>query len=225
MDIKKLPQNVSTYGLIAYYKLFAGLTSTANVFDYSQNGNTGTPTGTDIAPSGDGFSFNGTDDWIDVGDISGNANTISMWFYSDTEISKSSTGVTPIHLGAADATKRIGFGAETGLLTDEIITVLDSATGRSGYTSASDTIAANTWHHLCCVWDGSKYLIYLNSEQKQNAVNATPSLIAADQVEIGRKRTADRYFGGKIGEVMIFNVSKTAAEVKSIYELTRWRYR
>jgi hypothetical protein len=213
----------STKGLVAYYKLWAGLTSTASVFDYSQRDFAGIPTGTDIAPTYPGFKFNGTDDFIDVGNISANANTVTLWFNSDTQIDKTSTFETAIHVGS-NANDRIVFGASTATLTDEIITILNADGARSGYTSASDIIAANEWHHLCCVWDGAKYLIYLDSIQKQNAINAAPSLLVASGVEIGRQNTSASYFGGSLADIAIFNISKSASEVKSIYELTKWRY-
>jgi hypothetical protein len=214
---------INTVGLVAYYKLWAGLTSAANVFDYALKGFSGTPTGTDIAPAYPGFKFNGTDDYIDVGDISANANTIFLWFKSDTQIDNTSTSECLMQIGSLE-NETILVGASTVFLDNEIISVLNNDGGRSGYTSTTDVIAANEWHNLCCVWDGSKYLIYLDAVQKQNAVNATPSILTVDGLEIGRENDASGYFGGNLSDVMIFNVSKSAAEVKSLYELTKWRY-
>ncbi len=72
-----IPQ-VNTVGLVAQYKLWAGLTSTASVFDYSLGGFTGTVAGTDIAPAYPGFTFNGTDDKITLGNI-GTVRTCAFW--------------------------------------------------------------------------------------------------------------------------------------------------
>ncbi len=80
-----IPQ-ISTVGLVAYYKLWAGLTTTASVFDYSLGGKSGTPTGTDIAPAYPGFSFNGTDDFIDVGNQGSAIKTVVMWIKPTTTI-------------------------------------------------------------------------------------------------------------------------------------------
>ncbi len=76
-----VPQ-VNTVGLVAHYKLWAGLTSATTVFDYSLGGATGTVTGTDIAPTYPGFSFNGTDDFIDVGNQGGAIKTVVLWLKS-----------------------------------------------------------------------------------------------------------------------------------------------
>jgi hypothetical protein len=69
----------STKGLVAHYKLQAGLTSTSEIFDYSLNGNTGTLSGTDIAPAYPGFSFNGTDDKITTASGSATIRTVLAW--------------------------------------------------------------------------------------------------------------------------------------------------
>lgn len=70
---------ISTVGLVAHYKLWAGLTTTGEVFDYSFGGATGTVTGTDIAPAYPGFSLNNTDDFIDIGTGPSAVNTIVIW--------------------------------------------------------------------------------------------------------------------------------------------------
>ncbi len=80
-----VPQ-INTVGLVAHYKLWAGLTTTGEVFDYSLGGATGTVTGTDIAPTYPGFSFNGTDDFIDVGNQGGAIKTVAIWIKPTTII-------------------------------------------------------------------------------------------------------------------------------------------
>ncbi len=84
MDKKYLKPQFSTVGLVAYYKLFLGLTTTASVFDYALNGFAGIPFGTDIAPAYPGFAFNGTDDRIDFVSGSVSVKTIIQWVRKDT---------------------------------------------------------------------------------------------------------------------------------------------
>lgn len=165
--------------------------------------------------SGTGLTFDGVGDYIDVGDISSNANTISLWFKPAASIDKDTTTETVIHIGSG-ATDMIAFGASTLNLTDEIITVFNAGGGRSGYTSATDSISA-AWHHLVCVWDGSKYLIYLDGVQKQNAIHTVPALLSADGMEIGRKNDDSAYFTGRISDVRIYNVALTADQVKGLF--------
>lgn len=76
-----IPQ-ISTVGLVAHYKLWAGLTAPGEVFDYSFGNKPGTVTGTDIVPTYPGFSFNGTDDFIDVGNQGGAIKTVALWLFN-----------------------------------------------------------------------------------------------------------------------------------------------
>ncbi len=128
-----VPQ-VNTVGLVAHYKLWAGLTTAGDVFDYSLNGNTGTVTGTDITPVYPGFSFNGTDDFIDVGNQGGTIMTMAMW-------------VNAASIGGNDYPLDINGGTfisiESGEIVDHdmgpsTIIYVDGVTGT--------TITAAAWH-------------------------------------------------------------------------------
>lgn len=75
-------QEPSTKGLIAQYKLGFGpteISAPVTVFDYSLNGLIGTLTGTDILVAYPGFSFNGTDDVIEIGTGPTAVKTVSIW--------------------------------------------------------------------------------------------------------------------------------------------------
>ena len=109
MKQRYVPQQIPTKDLVAYYKLWAGLTSATTVFDYSLGGATGTVTGTNIAPTYPGFSFNGTDDFIDVGNQGGAIKTIAMWVKA-TSIAGNDY---PIDLNGTDY-----ISIETGTVTE-----------------------------------------------------------------------------------------------------------
>ncbi len=127
-----VPQ-INTVGLVAHYKLWAGLTTTASVFDYSLGGKSGTPTGTDIAPAFPGFTFNGTDDFIDVGNQGGAIKTLLLWINAtsigdfDFPIDLNGTDYIVINSGEVSAN---GFAAST-FYVDGV---------------AANTITAGNWH-------------------------------------------------------------------------------
>ncbi len=133
MKQRFIEQQISTVGLVAHYKLWVGLTGATTVFDYSLGGATGTVTGTDIAPAYPGFSFNGTDDFIDVGNQGGAIKTVVLWLKSpDVAIAS-----FPIDLNGTDFFKIEGDELDTG--------------GFAGNTAYIDGIAAvavtnDTWH-------------------------------------------------------------------------------
>jgi hypothetical protein len=129
----------STKGLVAYYKLFAGLTSTASVFDYALNGFTGTPTGTGIAPAYPGFRFNGTDDLIDIGIGPTSVKGISIW----TKVSSVAGNEYPIDLN--------GGGSWIGILSG--VVSIQGLPGHAlyvdGIKGTSNVTTVDTgWHHI-----------------------------------------------------------------------------
>ncbi len=183
---------ISTVGLVAYYKLWSGLYDGTSVFDYSLNGFTGTPAGTDIAPAYPGFSFNGTDDFIDVGSGPTSVKTVALWV-NQADIAGNEY---PIDLNGTDFIS-VASGAVTVNGFTAALLYVDGALGTSGVTA----IAASTWA-----------LIVVTDTTASNATD----------FDIG-KETAN-FFEGKVGEVMLFDRVLTPAEIKSIYELTKWRY-
>lgn len=182
-----VPQ-INTVGLVAHYKLWAGLTSTASVFDYSLGGFTGTVTGTDIAPAYPGFTFNGTDDFIDVGN--GKAiKTVLLWLFNPDVQAAS----YPIDLNGTDY-----ILIESGELDPQ------GFIGNTGYIDgvAAVTVTNDTWH-----------LVGLT----------LPTAKTASDPDIGRVE-GQGFFTGKIAETMFFDRVLTAADIKSIFSVTRWRY-
>ncbi len=139
IKLELLVPQVNTVGLVARYKLWSGLTSATTVFDYSLGGKPGTVTGTDIVPTYPGFSFNGTDDFIDVGNQDSLIKTITMWVRA-TSIAGNDY---PIDLNGTDY-----MSIETGTVTDNgfggpEITYVDGV--------AVTTITAGTWHCITVV--------------------------------------------------------------------------
>ncbi len=133
MKTRFVEQQISTVGLVAHYKLWVGLTGATTVFDYSLGGATGTVTGTNIAPTYPGLSFNGTDDFIDVGNQGGAIKSVAVWLKSPDVIASS----FPLDLNGVDFFEITGGEMDPG--------------GFAGSTEYIDGIAAvavtnDTWH-------------------------------------------------------------------------------
>jgi len=215
----------NTVDLVAYYKLWAGLTSTALVFDYSLNGNNGTVS--NAIATYPGFSFDGTDDSIACGsgstidDIFVGGGTASLWLLSDG-------------LGENNVGRAIG--------KDEwqICMITNTTTMRFQQNFNGDnglwtfTITSGVWQHIAVVYDNdlsaNAPVVYVNgvstsvSEIQAPGAGDTDSSDAANNFIIGDSSASVTSWDGKIGEVMLYSGTKTATEIKSLYETTRWRY-
>lgn len=189
MNKQFIKPHFSTVGLVARYKLWAGMTTPGQVFDYSLGGKPGTLTGTDIAPDYPGFSFNGSDDYIDVGNQGSGIKTVLLWVNVTSIVP--SQGITDIN--GTDAIDTDGGEIETSGFAGSTIYV-DGV--------AATTITADRWHLIGLTIATAK---------------------TASDFDIG-KSVSEGFFTGKIGEVLLFNTELSAADMKSIFELTRWRY-
>jgi hypothetical protein len=180
----------SDKGLAAHYKLWTGLTTTANVFDYTMGGFNGIPSGTDIAPAYPGFKLNGTDDFIDATAAGPSAvSTVAIWieFASVAGITNLMTlngtdGLTSVF---NNVTKDGFAGGTTVIYVDAVATTLVTA----------------SWH-----------LVAITDTLAKNATGIKLGAGASSFVE------------GVIGETFLYDRVQSPAEMKSLYELTKWRY-
>ena len=235
---RPLHPQVNTVGLIAHYKMWDGLMTTDEIFDYTLNGNGGTlqDTGATLIPTFPGFYFDGVEDYISIADdtsfspgdgATGTPFSISAWIkmVDATEFIITTKGVYN-----TDAEWR--FATETNdylymLFFDE--SVADCYIGRIYQTALSQ----NEWLHVVGTYDGGKISLginlYLDSVNVDNQTieNAAASFVAIEN-DLGHavhlNRDAATYGDGYIDDVMFFNIELTAIEVKNIYEVTRWRY-
>jgi hypothetical protein len=180
----------NTKGLVAYYKLWAGTVDGTNIFDYSQGGFVGVPSG--VITAYPGFSFDGTNDQIDFASGPSSVSTIVMWVKSNGDTSEelidlNQTDYLEISTGDVVAA---GFAGGTSIIYIDAIV-----------TSTIDT----NWR-----------MITITDTVGKDA--------SAGNMTIGVTVSGSNFLDGTIGEVMIFDRVLTPAEIKSAYELTKWRY-
>ena len=136
----------SDFGLVARYKLWAGNTGATTVFDYSLNGLVGTESGTDIKPAYPGFSFNGTDDFIDIGTGPSSAKTVVLWVNpsgvagNDYPVDLNGTDFLTIETGTL--TKN-GFAGGTAVLYTDGVAAATTVTAAWHLIGITDTSAKN----------------------------------------------------------------------------------
>ncbi len=211
---------------VAYYKLWHGLTSTALVFDYSLNGNTGTATG--AVPAYPGFSFDASDDQIICGSDSsiddifttGSGGTISIWLKT---------------MGKGENNFGRAIGKENWLLqANDALTNLafsHAYTGDDGIWSFD--ISSQVWQHIALLYVADKQvndpIVLVNgivvavSEDQQPGTDL-PTSDAAETLIIGDNSVSNRSWKGSIGEVLLFDTLKSVVEMRNLYETSRSRY-
>ena len=165
-----------------------------------------------------GASFDGTDDIIDVGDISAINSatnlTISGWFNASSFPHAAynsmwggggaggSTHPTRFWLSCNNGSLfRIWYGTSTN------------------FTFAY-SISTGTWYNVVLTIDGSTVKLYVNGSQEGSTVTTAPSVYATagDEFEIGANPTYRPYYwDGYIDEFAVFNSTLSASDVTAIY--------
>lgn len=224
-----VPQ-INTVGLVAHYKLWAGLTSTGKVFDYSLSGNTGTVTG--ALPAYPGFLFVngskiscGSDSSID--DIFDGGGTFAGWL-RPTGKGQGNTGRVFDKSSAVT-----GIILHTGNSTTSL-TYLQRTASTDGQWTFPFDVTGDVWQHVVLAYNadntatGGAPTVYVNGISVNVTEVAAPDDVrrsdAANTMLIGESPGVGDSWNGKMDEILFFGTEKTAAEAKSIFEITRWRY-
>ncbi len=167
------------------------------------------------------MSFNGTDQYIDLGtpaalNLTQNMS-ISAWINTNTIAS----GTRVIICDCNTPPSQSQFCLEINRTAGRISAL---ANGTNVALTGSTTLSINTWYHVALTRSGStgnwNYVIYLNGVVDGSATTSNnPS--PQQGVAIGRfGKDSSGYFSGKIDEVAVFNKVLSLSEVGLIYDAT-----
>lgn len=194
--------------LLAYWNAENGAVDvTGNGHDGTFQGNAMTMAG---GPFGNAFAFDGSGDYIDIGDeldMGTSDFTLAAWIKGDPSMGqwarifdKGYASAYSLHRRAS--TNEIGF---------EMLS--------SGNVFATDTpLIDNTWHHVALVKNGTTVTIYADGEAENTSTvsaaaqnNSRPLLIGYNPGEgtLG-------YWKGKLDELKIFGRALTPAEIAAL---------
>ena len=206
-------------GPLAAYALDAG--SGTSAADATGHGITGTlingPTWV-VGKYGGAVSFDGTDDYIDLGNPTSlrltGSMTISAWINSssfpvDDAVIVSKKGTTGFQL---DTTKDLG--------TRTIGFKLTNSTGADMIRYGLTTLQTGTWYHVAGVYDATAatMTVYLdgvaNNGAQLGSITST-QLGSTTTVRIGRRGNGGYYLAGRIDDVRIYDRALTAAEIQA----------
>ena len=216
---------VSTDKLIVFYP-FNG-----NANDESGNGNNGTVYGATLTTDRFGdpnhaYYFDGENDYILVPNstilqISGPI-TMSAWF--KTDYAKPFANI----ICKAEMTEpRHGYFMDINEYSKARADIwYNHQKDQGGYVVSIDKVVDNKWHFMVATYDGQIFKLYVDG--KFNAelnytdgmrINSDPLLIGWDQSQW----LSDRFFRGKIDEVMIYNRILSPDEVEDMYDIDKSR--
>ncbi len=159
---------------------------------------------------GNVLDFDGTNDYFTIpgsfnSNFSSNRITIEGWVYN-------ASGYTPNNCMLA---------GESYLGDNNIRFCVYLANGNiyagthpNNLSGVAATLATNTWVHFAGTYDGSQIRLYLNGTQVASAAVAGLSN-GNEEWRIGRRWDSADYFKGKLDEVRIWNVARTAAEINA----------
>ena len=217
--------NISTFidfdgSLVSWWRMDDSNGSANSVVDYLGRNN-GTAQGDAVQTlgyMGKGFEFDGADDSINLGNpsslnITGNL-TISSWvkineFPIGHPAVVRKNNAYALRFKQSDTT--LGFF----IYNDSGVQVLSST--KTSWNSGE-------WYYISGTYDGSNLRLYINGVE-DNSLPVSGSIItSADNVAIGSSGAGGGYFNGIIDDVMIFNRTLSAEEIRGLYANTTSKY-
>lgn len=216
-------QSYLSNGLIAYWRMEeASWNGTAGeVKDSSGNAINGTAAGTPpttgVGKFGRGGSFNGTTDFINLGNninLSGNTPmTISAWINPTSfpgvgntlVVSKYDSGVAGEWYLGVNAGSHVAFERECG-----------------GFgTSGINPLSTGTWQLITGVYDGTNLYLYINGQLDKTKVDSCSISSTTENAAIGAgasgASSSQQNFNGKIDDVRIYKRALSPQEVANLY--------
>ena len=200
-------------GLVAAFGFEEG--SGTSAADRSNNGNTGTISGATWTTSGKfgkALSFDGVNDWVTIAHAPELSLTTGMtleaWVYPTVNgnglwravVFKEQAGSLVYALNASDAV--------------DSLPVYEVASAASGVIAArgGSQLPLNAWTHLAATYDGTTMRVFVNGVQVGTTAGSGNLLTSTGSLRIGGNIWGG-YFQGRIDEVRIFNVARTAAQI------------
>jgi len=201
--------------------------SSGNTLDSSGNGYTGTPTGTTVVSGQKGFgnarSFNGSGDYVALGDIMNGLQfpiTIEAWTYQSQLCS---AACTIFHSDDPDTDTGNYYGFSFAIGTSNNLAagfyngVSAGPDGRRSASSSNGVVPTNQWNHVAAIISGpNDVTFFVNGQQAPTTYSGTATTIVhnSNPAKIGRNtRYGLTYFNGIIDEIRVSDVARTPDEI------------
>jgi sugar lactone lactonase YvrE len=175
--------------------------------------------------AGNGIVLNGSTNWRFPNVSAGNAWTVSVWFKK--------TG-TPVGSYASIITQMQGLDDNPSSTANVNLAIthwggtsIVSGTFFNGAWRSSTnnyTLVSGQWVNIQITWNGTNMITYINGVLLGSNAPGGTSLDGGTPYRIGRRWATGDYMVGEIGEVRIYNVPITHAQVKADYNSSYSNY-
>lgn len=178
---------------------------------------------------GAAVNFNGTDDYLDFGDIEDRTNgTVTFWVRPDTAITSGFTSTVGLwgkynnndnqyYLAFQGSDYSGGVGSAGNLIFKA------ERSGSAYMASSINSWDANTWYHIALTWNGTKTDLYVDGVLEDTDTFSKP-LDGTDIERIGAAvfeqfnvddgtASTTRYFDGSIDSFRVYNYAMDPAQV------------
>ena len=204
-------------------KLVLWLPMNGDAKDYSGYNNHGIVNGATLTDGikGQGYSFNGTSDYINCGNNINTSNpmSVAMWIKMDQYSTDGNTGSVLIN----NYTNLKGWifsvvGNSTGTSGKLSYRAHDGSTSKS--CTAVENLRLNKWYHVAATYDGHTMSIYVNGDLKNTAVFDNAVAPASFPMTLGKASWYNGlYFDGIMDDVRIYNYALSKREISELSEL------
>ena len=170
--------------------------------------------------SGTALSFDGTNDYVDLGSgtqslVNETTKTVSAW----VNIESGASGEKRIIVfHKASGLTRWGLG--WGQTTNKFFASYNQSDNHSRVTSSSSFTAGSGWYHIASVTDGANVTLYINGVSEGTATDSATSpaiSLTSQSTLIGNLAGYSYYWDGKISSVQVFNSALTEAQIQEMY--------
>jgi len=213
---------------IAWWRLDEMNGSTAN--DNTSSGFSGTITSATWTQEGkysNALSFDGTDDYVNMGDVdaldfgASQDFTVSAWVKTNID---PVTDFYPTVITKGGGSPRNGFSisANAAQFSSNWRGSIDVNGTQYACDSGRD-ITDNQWHHLVLQRSGSNLLVYTDGVLSNTCAASASTIANTNDLRFGRSNYGspwDYWFQGLIDDVKIYDVALTADQVKTDYNAT-----
>lgn len=196
------------------------------VRDYSGEGNHGEITGakwTDEHSASWTLSFDGSNDYVDVGDVPVLEVTIpfsiSVWFNPDAWNPDNHDRL--IDKGAWGGADMEGYAIASAYRSTNLIGRYGDDAGNGYDTVSSTTPSTGDWHHTVYVVESGNQVLYLDGESIASSAHTADIGYGPEPVTVGAQSGHAQYFDGKIGEVRIYDRALSDATISEHFENTK----
>jgi len=186
----------------------------------------GTPNYQQTGAVDDCIDFDGSTDYVTIGDTGETCLTLALWVYTAGGITRTMSSEVLLQYGDdadyGDGRREVIFlGPCTGKLTDETVSMYGNPPGQSN-TAITEELSSG-WHHLVFRWNSgeSRYDIIVDGVTKTVTKGTSDGHVAQmdmDELILGKwSYDSNAMFTGRMDEVFAWKVAISDAAVAALY--------